>query len=224
MRLIERGVWQLAGSPRDLFNVFLLGDVLVDTATRWAWPRILSQLGKRRLSLIALTHCHPDHQGCAARLCERYGVPLACHEADLPAMEGRARMEPDNRLLRLGVRFWAGRPHPVGRVLRDGDEVGGFRIVHAPGHTAGHCIYFRESDGLAIAGDVLANVHFLSGRPGLRLPPPFFCVDPEQNRRSALLLASLKPRVVCFGHGPPLRDPAALAAFAAKLAARPQRG
>jgi glyoxylase-like metal-dependent hydrolase (beta-lactamase superfamily II) len=117
--------------------------------------------------------------------------------------------------VRLGVRFLSGPPYPVERVLRDGDEVAGFRVIHAPGHTPGQVIYFRESDRVAIAGDVLANLHFLSGRPGLREPPPFFCVDARQNRRSIQVLASLNPSLVCFGHGPPLRKPKLLREFAA---------
>ncbi len=220
MKKIAEGVWQLAGSPRDLFNVYLAGQTLIDAGTRWARWRILRQLRGRTLKLVALTHCHPDHQGAARAVCTRFGVPLACHEADVPAMEGRTPMAPGNWLMRLGEVFWSGPPHRVGRVLRDGDEVDGFRVVHAPGHTPGHVIYFREADRVAIAGDVLANIHFLNGRPGLRAPPPFFCSDPLQNRRSILTLWELRPSLVCFGHGPPLRDLAQLERYAARLQAR----
>jgi glyoxylase-like metal-dependent hydrolase (beta-lactamase superfamily II) len=215
MREVAPGVWLLAGFPRDMFNVYLLGDVLVDAATRWGQHRILSQLRGRRLQAVALTHCHPDHQGAAKIVCHRFHVPLACHEADVPAMEGRAAMAPPTWVLRIGVRLWAGPPHPVARVLRNGDEVAGFRVVHAPGHTPGHVIFFRDSDRVAVAGDVLANISFVTGKPGLREPPFFFSADPMQNRRSILTLADLKPSVVCFGHGPPLRDSARLERAAA---------
>ena len=88
-------------------------------------------------------------------------------------------------------------------------------MVHAPGHTPGHVIFFRDADRVAIAGDVLANIHFLTGKPGLREPPPFFTLDRAQNRRSIRILADLRPTVVCFGHGPPLQDVAQLEAFIA---------
>ncbi len=217
MRTIADGVWQLAGFPRDRFNVYLAGDVLIDTGTRWATGRVLRQLRGRAVRLVALTHCHPDHQGSAHTVCGRFGVPLACHEADVAAVEGRAPMQPDNWLLRYGGPVWAGPPQPVGQVLRDGDEVGGFRVVHAPGHTPGHIVFFREADRLAIAGDVLANFTVLGNWPGLHEPPSFFSADPAENRRSVRLLAELRPAVVCFGHGPPLRDPRLLERFAAGL-------
>jgi glyoxylase-like metal-dependent hydrolase (beta-lactamase superfamily II) len=217
MKPIAKDLWHLAGFPANAVNVYLAGSVLIDAGTRWARWRILRQLRGRPLSLVALTHVHPDHQGVAAYLCQRHGIPLACHEADVPAMEGRVPMVPANRLVRLGMRFWAGPPFKVERVLRDGDEVAGFRVFHAPGHTPGSVIYFREADRVAIAGDVLANLHFLTGRPGLRRPPPFFCDDFAANQRSIQLLASLRPSLVCFGHGPPLRKPDVLQAFAERL-------
>jgi hydroxyacylglutathione hydrolase len=223
MDMIAPGLWQFKGFPRDLFNVYLMQDVLVDTGTRWALSRILRQLGRRRLSQVALTHCHPDHQGTAAALCERFRVPLSCHVADVPAMEGRSPMLPDNFIMRLGLRFWAGRFCRVQRVLQDGDEVAGFRVVHTPGHTLGHCVFFRESDRVAIAGDVLANIHFITRQPGLRQPPPFFSVDQAQNRKSVQVLAALRPRLICFGHGPPLTSPEELEAFAARLSERASR-
>src|SRR4051794_21795004 len=101
MRKIADGLWQLQGFPRDMFNSYLAGDVLIDAGTRWAKRRILRQLRGRRLRLVALTHCHPDHKGAARAVCRHFGVPLACHEADAPAVEGRAPMLPRNRWIRL---------------------------------------------------------------------------------------------------------------------------
>ena len=221
MRMIADGVWQLAGFPRDMFNVHLVNGVLIDAATRWAKRRVLRQLSGQPPAMVALTHCHPDHQGVAKLVCEQFGVPLACHEADAPAMEGRARMIPSNWLMRLGERFWSGPPHPVGRTLREGDELAGLRVIHAPGHTPGHVIYFRESDRIAFVGDLLANINFVTGKPGLREPPSIFSVDPAQNRRSILKLLELKPAIICFAHGPPLQGVAALETFTARLMAAP---
>lgn len=215
MKLIAPGVWQLKGFPPNLVNVHLVEDVLIDAGTRWAWRRIRRQLQGRPLRLVALTHCHPDHQGAASRVCEQWHVPLACHEAEVPALEGRAPMLPDNRLLRLGARLLGGPPHPVARVLRDGEEVAGFRVLHAPGHTPGHVIFFREADRVCLAGDLLGHNGLLPGKTRLREPPTFFSVDPAQNRRSIQLLVQLKPKIICFGHGPPLRQPGLLEQFVA---------
>ncbi len=227
MRQVAAGVWLLRGFPPHMFNVYLMDDVLVDAATRWARGRILRQLRARPPRLVALTHCHPDHQGAAHVVCRQFNVPLACHELDVPAMEGRAPMTPANWIVQLGVRVWAGPAAPVTRVLHDGDEVAGFRVIHTPGHTPGHVLFFRDADRVAVAGDVLANINFLTWQPGLREPPPFFCDNAAQNRDSVRKLAALRPSVVCFGHGPPLYRTELLEKLVERMDARamaPARG
>jgi glyoxylase-like metal-dependent hydrolase (beta-lactamase superfamily II) len=220
MREVAPDVWLLDGYPLDAFNVYLAENILFDAGTRWDRYRLLRQLRGRTVSLMALTHCHPDHQGIAAVVCKKYRVPLACHEADVAAMEGREPMWPRNWILKLGHWVWSGPPHSVQYVLRDGDRVGNFRVVHTPGHTAGHVVYFRESDGVAIVGDVITNIHFLTARADLRLPPMSFSVDAEQNRGSLRRLVDLRPSVICFGHGPPLYDLKPLEAYLAKIEKR----
>jgi hypothetical protein len=53
--------------------------------------------------------------------------------------------------------------------------------------------------------------------PGLHEPPGVFCTDPVENRRSIRRLAQLEPKLICFGHGPPLRDMAPFERFVARL-------
>jgi glyoxylase-like metal-dependent hydrolase (beta-lactamase superfamily II) len=217
MEPVAPGVWLLTGLPHYAINQYLINDVLIDTGTRWAARRLLRALRRRPPSLVALTHCHPDHRGSASVVCRRLGIPLACHEADAPVMEGWQPMHPRIPFPRVfGPLIDAG-PYPVARVLRDGDEVAGFRVVHLPGHTMGHVAFLREADRVVIAGDVLANINVITGRPGLREPPRVFSIDPALNRESAHKLLSLRPSVVCFGHGPPLRHLNALERFVARL-------
>jgi glyoxylase-like metal-dependent hydrolase (beta-lactamase superfamily II) len=85
------GVWRLGEFPRPLINVYLAEDVLIDAGRRWDARRIANQIDGIELSMVALTHVHPDHQGCAKRICDEREIPLACHEADVDAMEGRWR-------------------------------------------------------------------------------------------------------------------------------------
>jgi glyoxylase-like metal-dependent hydrolase (beta-lactamase superfamily II) len=217
MQMLAHHVWQLNRSPSNLLNIYLIEDVLIDAATRWDAPSLLKQLANTPLSQVALTHCHPDHQGAVKRICETRGIPLACHEVDVASMEGRVPMQPRNVATQFVGLVFAGPAYPVQRVLHDGDEIAGFRVIHTPGHTAGHVIYFRESDRVAIAGDVLNGINLFTGKVGLHEPPAIFTLDREENRRSIRKLAQLRPSLVCFGHGPALYDMEQLDRFVAQL-------
>ncbi len=222
MKQLAPDVWRLKQFPAPSVNVYLAGDILIDAGTRWDRRRIFAEIEGRGLSLVALTHVHPDHQGVARDVCEARGIPLACHADDVDAMEGRRPVQeaaPHNIFNRLIKRFWEGPPHEVGRVLNEGDEVAGFRVVHAPGHARGEVVYFRESDRVAICGDVIRHMSYATGRPMLAEPPEIFTYDPAENRRSIRRLAELSPALILPGHGPAVTDIAAFERFVAALPA-----
>jgi glyoxylase-like metal-dependent hydrolase (beta-lactamase superfamily II) len=117
--------------------------------------RILAVLQREGLSIekILVTHGHIDHAGGVAALAARTGVPVeGPHEEDrfwIVGMPQQSRMfgfsgvdsfEPD-RWLKAGdkVRF--------GNVELD--------VLHCPGHTPGHVVFFSAADRLAQVGDVL---------------------------------------------------------------------
>ena len=92
-------------------------------------------------------------------------------------------------------------------------------MLDTPGHSAGHISLWRESDRTLICGDVFTNMDTVTGMRGLHEPRDFFTPDPARNRDSMRRLAALRPELVLFGHGRPLRDAAKLQAFADGLPA-----
>jgi glyoxylase-like metal-dependent hydrolase (beta-lactamase superfamily II) len=220
LKQLADDLYLLRGFPPNAINVYLMGDVLVDAGTRHAGRRILRQLSGRTLKAHALTHAHPDHQGASHEVCETLGIPLWCGALDTEAMETGQVVagQPSSPINSVIARIWPGPPHPVALQLKEGDTVAGFTVLDTPGHSAGHVSYWRESDRTLICGDVFNNMNLVTGIPGLHEPPARFTPDPARNRDSMRRLAALEPALMCFGHGPPLRDPVKLAAFAATLA------
>jgi hydroxyacylglutathione hydrolase len=207
MKRLAPGVWRLKEIPRPTINVYLAESVLIDAGRKWDRKRIFSELEGVEIGEVALTHVHPDHQGCAKWVCEAREVPLACHAGDVDAMEGRAPVGSGTALIpRVYDRLWTGPPHKVDRVLAEGDEVAGFRVVHAPGHAPGEVIFFRDSDRVAICGDVVRNMSYLTTLAGVREPPDEMTYDPAENRRSIRKLAALEPTMILPGHGPEITD------------------
>jgi glyoxylase-like metal-dependent hydrolase (beta-lactamase superfamily II) len=218
MKRLAPGVWRLKELPMPTINVYLAEDVLVDAGRTWDRRRIFAELDGVEISAVTLTHVHPDHQGCAKAVCDARGVPLSCHADDVDAMEGRRSVGSGAAFIpRLYDKIWTGPPRKVDRVLNEGDEIAGFRVVHAPGHAPGEVIYFRDSDRVAICGDVVRNMSFLTGLPGIRQPPDEMTYDPAENRRSIQKLAALEPSLILPGHGPAITDMAAFGRFVAAL-------
>jgi hydroxyacylglutathione hydrolase len=117
--------------------------------------RILGAIAKAGVTLqkILLTHGHIDHAGGTAELAARLGVPV-----EGPQREDRFWID---QLPQQGQMF--GFPHLAAftpdRWLEQGDRVrfGNVEldVLHCPGHTPGHVVFFSAKDRLAIVGDVL---------------------------------------------------------------------
>jgi hydroxyacylglutathione hydrolase len=219
VRQIAAGLHQLRGFPPSVFNVYLMGDVLVDAASRHAHRRILGQLRGHRVTAHALTHAHPDHQGSSQRVCETLGIPYWVGEGDVAAAESGdiKRFQPDLAVNRVAHALMSGPGRKVDRVLHEGDDVAGFTVLEVPGHSAGHLAFWRESDRTLVCGDVFRNLSYATMLPGIKEPPEAFTPDPARNRDSIRRMAELRPALAAVGHGPPFRDPGKLAEFAAGL-------
>jgi glyoxylase-like metal-dependent hydrolase (beta-lactamase superfamily II) len=100
------------------------------------------------------------------------------------------------------------RPVAEFSTYRDGDVLSGasgLRVIHTPGHTAGHCSLLLEPAGVLFAGDALATFER-------------FNEDAGQARESLSKLEPLDVRVIVVGHGSPFRGTAAEAVAAARAA------
>ncbi len=118
-------------------------------------PLILRALEEHKLKAcrILLTHTHLDHAGGTAELSQNLNLriegpqredkvwidafPQQCEMFGFPPVEG---FEPD-------------------RWLEHGDKVHfgeqELEVLHCPGHTPGHVVFFHRADKLALVGDVL---------------------------------------------------------------------
>ncbi|MBN8553504.1 MAG: MBL fold metallo-hydrolase [Caulobacterales bacterium] len=116
---------------------------------------ILVEIARRGLTLdkIWITHGHLDHAGGAAELKEKSGLQI----------EGP---HPDDQFWIDGIEQQSkayGMPEARGftpdRWLADGDTVTlgetTWDVIHCPGHTPGHVVFFNQAARFAQVGDVL---------------------------------------------------------------------
>jgi glyoxylase-like metal-dependent hydrolase (beta-lactamase superfamily II) len=200
---------------RDKPNVFLVDDgewTLVDAG----WPGdeetvreglAAAGIGPADVDRVLLTHYDADHVGTLARLTPDLDAPIYLHEADAPFVAGdrkppwtaRSILGPIHRLIyrRLDL------PDLPIEVVADGDEVGGFRVIHTPGHTPGHVVYVHDGLDAAFLGDLAFGLG-----DGLRPAGRFTSHDAAEALDSirALLDRTEGFEYACPGHGPPLED------------------
>jgi hydroxyacylglutathione hydrolase len=201
------------GGPGRSLNVYLLGDVVVDSGVRWSRRRLARQLAGRQLVAHVLTHAHFDHAGSSAWLCHTLGVPLWCGAGDAAAItSGRVDTHGSPLVNWLQRTLAPVSAHPVSRTLEEGEVVAGFEVLEVPGHSPGALAFWRQRDRVLVCGDVVANFGLRPSRPRLVLAPAPLSSDYDQNRRSAARLAELRPRLACFGHGFAITDPGRFAA------------
>jgi glyoxylase-like metal-dependent hydrolase (beta-lactamase superfamily II) len=117
--------------------------------------RLLAAVAQHGLTLekLLLTHGHVDHVAAAGRLAERLGLPIeGPHEEDAFLLDALPR-----QCALFGFPPSAGfRPD---RWLQEGDTVRfgeeSLAVLHCPGHTPGHVVFYHAPARLAFVGDVL---------------------------------------------------------------------
>jgi metallo-beta-lactamase class B len=137
------------------------GNILINSDFERTVPIIRSSVEKlgfkfSDIKILLGSHAHGDHMEGDALLKELTGAKVMVMEQDVPALR---KMTP------------AGKPHPIDRILRDGDEValGGTTLVAhlTPGHTKGCTTWTtkvrdgRKNYNVVIVGSIGINPNFV---------------------------------------------------------------
>ena len=164
MQTVDDGIHRL-GSHHHNFYVVVDGGkaTVIDSGARKDYSQLVSGLSGWGLSVddvevILITHAHTDHMGSAAEAA-RSGAVVKGHEAEIPVLRGD---RPVKQVTTSQLPLWkpgvwsflfamvrAGAtgapPIPGVESVVDGevlDVPGRPRVVHTPGHTAGHAAYY----------------------------------------------------------------------------------
>ena len=127
--------------------------VVIDPASAAEVEMFLNTHGLK-LGTIIVTHGHYDHFAGAAQLMESTGASLLASAPDEAMYSSAAKCWADF----MPVEF---RPIKPDKLFSDGEEFTAeglkFRVMGAPGHTAGSCLLFTEIGGepSAFCGDVV---------------------------------------------------------------------
>lgn len=116
---------------------------------------LLDEVNKQGVELesILVTHGHLDHVGGVAELADKLALPvIGPHREDdfwIQALAQQCRMFGFPESASFTPQRWLN----DGDTVTVGDEV--LQVVHCPGHTPGHVVFFSDAQRLALVGDVL---------------------------------------------------------------------
>ena len=131
-------------------NLYIFGDVLIDTGCSNAKDEVVSILEKKKISAVFLTHWHEDHSGNAYALREM-GIPIFASHLTAEILRNPPEI-PEYRKL-----VWGDiKPVQVQPLANDEISVpGGIKVkaIPSPGHSRDHTIYLI--DDFLFVGDII---------------------------------------------------------------------
>ena len=214
--------------PVKIGNCYLAGNrdnwVLLDAGTKGNAERIRKiaeeHFGRNsRPEAIVLTHGHFDHAGSAGALAAYWNVEIFAHRLELPYLTGQSKYPPPDPtvggFMANMIRFFPNRTYDYSNLMQElpipyAPAMSDWRILETPGHTPGHVSFFREEDGVLLAGDAFCTVNqdsaiaMMTMKPEISLPPTYYTPDWESAYDSVVRLSELEPEVIGAGHGEPM--------------------
>jgi glyoxylase-like metal-dependent hydrolase (beta-lactamase superfamily II) len=191
-----------------------------------------------QVEAVVLTHSDGDHTGLASRFRDS-GARVLIHEGDRGTLVKPGPKSGDATPAKLARQLWRpkmwrfmghmarrGGAHPPAiepdATFEDGDVLdvpGRPRVLHTPGHTAGHCAVLFEDQGLLFVGDELCTWNPLTGQRGPQLMPRAMSEDKGACLESLDAIAAADAGVLLPGHGDPWHGSPSVAAERARAAA-----
>jgi len=200
--------------PRFVYVYLVYGDevCLIDSGVASSQNIIFDYLMKtarrsREISLLVLTHSHPDHMGAAPAIKKATGCSVAAHEKEKAWIED-AELQARERPVPGFFSLVEGSVK-VDRLLAEGDgfDLGGIeaRVIHTPGHSPGSVSLWLpgeealiSADAVPVAGDLpiyedfqqsAASIRRLLAVDGIRFLLSSWDV-PREGEQAALALES----------------------------------
>ncbi len=181
------------GPPLMSVFMYVVDELIIDTAQHHMAKVVLELLSEKRLSRIVLTHHHEDHSGNAAMIDRQHAIPIVAHSLAVEKLRLGFRILPYQHLV------WGKAPPVSATPLADVVETNRFTFtpVHTPGHSKDHIVLFEKKRGWLFSGDLYL---------GERIK--FFRSDEDFGDQIASLkkLMKLDFEILFCGHNPCLKN------------------
>jgi hydroxyacylglutathione hydrolase len=184
---------------------------IIDTGLPGSAVRILHQISEmgiapEKIKYVILTHSDIDHTGSVADLKKATGALVAIHEEEVPYLLGEKKKKQTGiigRMLRLIfgilIKFMKIKKIDPDMTLKEGDIIGGLKVIHSPGHTVGSISLYNEGSVLFSGDALITDKH--SNFKGFN---KIATSDAVEAVKTIKKLKNLKFEVLLPGHGSPI--------------------
>jgi len=184
------------------------GDIsIIDTGMPGNAVKILSQIYKmgtsmEKIKYLILTHSHIDHMGSVTDLKNVTGAKVAIHEKEVPYLLGEKKNKQKGIIgLIFGILFKFVKNQNIvpDIILKEGDFIGGLRVVSSPGHTEGSISLYNAETVLFSGDAIITDKH--SNIKGFNKIATF---DISEAVKTINKIEHLEFEVLLPGHGKPV--------------------
>ena len=173
--------------------------------------KILNQISEKGISLekikyIILTHSDIDHIGSVADLKNATGALVAIHEIEVPYLLGEKKKKLKGMIggligLIFGILFKFMKPQNIvpDITLKEGDFIGGLKVISCPGHTEGSISLYNAETVLFSGDAIITDKH--SNIKGFN---NIATSDKLEAAKTINKIKYLKFEVLLPGHGSPV--------------------
>ncbi len=155
-----RGTLSFLGSPLKSC-LYVVDGLMIDTGPRNMGSQTIPCLRNMAIEQVALTHFHEDHVGLSSWLEKNKGADIYIH-ANSAEFTTRSKHLPWHRRWSWGIAEpFRSQPLPAS-LERDKHT---FEIIHTPGHTDDHVVFFERKKGWLFTGDLFVNPHPIQWAP-----------------------------------------------------------
>jgi hydroxyacylglutathione hydrolase len=207
---IVPGIHQIDGVNANSYLIIKGKEAtLIDTGLPGSAKKILSYAEKNGLKpsdikTVVITHHHPDHTGSLCNIVKASGAKVAVHAEDAGYVSGKKKQAIKVKNIRTFLfkvlrRFFGSKSIEPDIILKEGDRVDDFTVIHTPGHTPGSISLYDQDRKIIFVGDALRYVKgIIQGSPEL------FSSDHAMAKQSISKIANLEFDILLSGHGQPL--------------------
>ena len=172
--------------------------------------RILGQINEMNISLdkikyIILTHADIDHIGSVADLKNSTGALVAIFEKEVPYLLGEKKKEQKGiiggiigLIFGILIKFIKNRNIVPDIILKEGDFIGGLKVISCPGHTVGSISLYNTETVLFSGDAIITDKH--SNIKGFN---KIATSDTVEAAKTINKIKHLKFEVLLPGHGSP---------------------